>query len=71
MDLNRYMLTFMICSESFLSLSGSGLSTIRKIRSNLERMALEIFVFSLKDLELLYRPEIGLAEAMIPTLHFN
>lgn len=60
-----------MCSDSFLSWSGSGLSSNKNIKSNLDNIAFEIFVFYLKDFPLLQQPYTGLAEANIPTLHFN
>lgn len=60
-----------MCSANFLSLSASGLSTSKKIKSNRERIAFDIFVLSLKDFALLKQPLIGLAEAIILTRHFN
>ncbi len=61
----------MMCSDSFLSRSGSGLSTNRNIKSKRERIAFDIFVFSLNDFDLLKQPFVGLAEAIIPTLHLS
>jgi hypothetical protein len=42
-----------MCSDSFLSWSGSGLSSNKNIKSNLDNIAFEIFVFYLKDFPLL------------------
>lgn len=46
-----------MCSESFWSLFGSGLSSIRKIRSNLDRIAFEILMLPFMSFCLLFAKE--------------